>query len=106
MALLTDVLVASSSEAEAICRDLRHFENRPCWQINGFDNLVFSDLLRALRAEAEATSLAGEAILVYAETEAGPWVFDLPDVMPTPFSRLVHDAIPDVADLWLQVANA
>ncbi len=106
MALLTDVLVASSSEAEAICRDLRHFENWPCWQINGFDNLVFSDLLRALGAEADAKTLAGEDRLIYAETEGGPWVFDLPDVIPKTLSTLEDDEIPDLAERWLQGENA
>src|SRR5258708_36051140 len=105
MALLTDVLVASSSEAEAICRDLRHFENWPCWQINGFDNLVFSDLLRALGAEADAKALVGEDRLIYAETEGGPWVFDLPDVIPKTLSTLEDDEIPDLAERWLQREN-
>ena len=66
MAILTDVLVASASEAEAICRcSGGHFENWPCWQAKGFDNLIFSDLLRALGAEADAESLSrGDTLIL------------------------------------------
>src|SRR5262245_23412572 len=92
MALLTDVLVASPSEAEAICRDARHFENWPCWEAKRFDNLIFADLLRALGAEADAVSLAGVDRLIYGD-EDGPWIFHLPDVIPETLSTLEDDQI-------------
>jgi hypothetical protein len=106
MALLTDVLVASSSEAEAICRDLRHFEKWPCWQSKGVDNMVFSDLLRALGAEADATALARADRLIYREREDGPWVFHLPDIIPRTLSKLEDDEIPGLAERWLQGEEA
>ena len=111
MGLLTDVLVSSSSDAEAICRDLRHFEIWPCWQVKGFDNLVWSDLLslRALGAEADAESLARGDTLIYMETEGGPWVFHLPDVIPetlSTLSTLEDNEISDLAARWLQGENA
>ena len=106
MALLTDVLVASSSEAEAICRDLRHSENWPCWQSRGVDNMVFSDLLRALGAETDARILARDDKLIYKENEDGPWVFHLPDVIPRTLSTLEDDEIPGLAERWLQGAEA
>jgi hypothetical protein len=105
MALLTDVLVASPSEAEAICRASRHFENWACWEAKGCDNLVLSDLVRALGAEADAERLAGDDRLVYGEKD-GPWVFHLPDVIPEKLSRLEDDEIPDLAERWLQGENA
>ncbi|MBO0755741.1 MAG: hypothetical protein J2P54_07760 [Bradyrhizobiaceae bacterium] len=107
MGILTDVLVASPSEAEAICRDLCHFENWPCWQVKGFDNLIFADLLRALGAEAEAESLArGETLIYELNTQGGPWIFHLPDVIPKALSTLEGDDIPDLAKRWLQGENA
>jgi len=105
MALLTDVLVASPSEAEAICRDARHFENWPCWEAKRFDNLIFADLLRALGAEADAVSLAGVDRLIYGD-EDGPWIFHLPDVIPEMLSTLEDDQILDLAGRWLQGENA
>src|SRR5262245_37489506 len=109
MALLTDVLVASPSEAEAICRDARHFENWPCWEAKRFDNLIFADLLRALGAEADAVSLAGLDRLIYGDLdrliygdEDGPWIFHLPDVIPETLSTLEDDQILDLAGRWLQ----
>jgi hypothetical protein len=101
MALLTDVLVASSSEAEAICKTSRHFERWPCWQSKGVDNLVFSDLVRALGAEADAQALARNDRLIYGEND-GPWVFHLPDVIPNMLSTLEDDEIPDLAGRWLE----
>src|SRR5215475_6627169 len=101
MGLLTDVLVASPSEAEAICKGLRHSENWPCWQVKGFDNLVFSDLVRALGAEADAESLAGDDRLIYGG-EGGPWVFHLPEVIPESLSTLEDDELPGLAERWLQ----
>ena len=107
MAILTDVLVASPFEAEAICRySGGHFENWPCWQAKGFDSLIFSDLLRALGAEADAESLSRSDTLIYMETQDGPWVFHLPDVIPETLSTLEDDEIPDLAKRWLQGENA
>jgi len=47
----------------------------------GCDNLVLSDLVKALGVEADAERLAGVDRLVYGEKH-GPWVFHLPDVIP------------------------
>jgi hypothetical protein len=106
MGLLTDVLVASPSEAEAICADLRHFENWPCWQSKGVDNLVFSDLLRALGFDADAKALRGEGRLIYLKDKGGPWVFHLPDVLPIFLAKLQDDEIPVLAERWLQGEEA
>lgn len=104
---LTDVLVASPSEAEAICSDLRHVENWPCWQVKDFDNLIFSDLLRALGAETDAEGLArGDTFIYRVDTQGGPWVFHLPDVIPRKLSTLDDDEIPALAERWLQGENA
>ena len=105
MGILTDVLVASPFEAEAICKGLRHSENWPCWQVKGFDNLVFSDLVRALGAEADAESLAGDDRLIYGG-EGGPWVFHLPEVIPESLSTLEDDELPGLAERWLQGEEA
>jgi hypothetical protein len=99
MALLTDVLVASSSEAEAICKTSRHFARWPCWQSKGVDNLVFSDLVRALGADAQA--LARSDRLIYGGNNR-PWIFHLPDVIPRTLSTLQDGEIPDLAGRWLE----
>jgi hypothetical protein len=54
MALLTDVLVASPSEAEAICRTCVTSRTGHVGGSGDFDNLVFSDLLRVLGGPAHA----------------------------------------------------
>ena len=106
MGLLTDVLVASPSEAEAICAELGHSKKWPCWQSKGVDNLVFSDLLRTLGADADAKALRGEGRLIYVKDKGGPWVFHLPDVLPVFLAKLEDDEIPELAERWLQGEEA
>jgi hypothetical protein len=82
--VLTDVLAASPSEPEAICRYSGHFENWPCRQVNGFHNLIFSDLLRTLGAEAE--SLAGATLLSNWIRKADRGL----SICPMSFQNVVH----------------
>jgi hypothetical protein len=106
MDLMTEVLVASPSESETICRDLRYFEIWQCWQVKDFDCLVFSGSPGALGAEADAESPArGDRFICELDTQGGPWI--LPDVIAkTLLSTLEDDKIPDLAERWLQGANA
>jgi hypothetical protein len=102
MGLLTDVLVAAPSEAEAICKVSRHWEKWPCLQWKGADNQVFAELVTALGAEADAQALEQGDRLIYMENEEGPWVFHLPDVIPRTLSTLEDGDMPGLAGRWLQ----
>ena len=102
MAVLTDILIASPAEAEAICRDLRHFERWPCLQYKSIDNIVLSDLLKALGSDEDAEDLARGGGLVFHEGQEGPWVFHLPDTLPTLLADLGDERIPEIAVRWAQ----
>jgi hypothetical protein len=102
MAILTDILIASPSEAEAICAHVGHFQRWPCLQWKGVDNLLLADLLAALGAEADAKALRGVGRMIYWESEGGPWVFHLPDTLPTLLAKLEDEKVPEVVERWMQ----
>jgi hypothetical protein len=64
MAILTDLLIASTSEAEAICADPQHHVRWPCLQWRNIDVELFGDLLAALGEKDHAKALrAGRGII-------------------------------------------
>jgi len=56
ISILTDILIASPSEAEAILADPGHHERWPCLQERDLDPLVIADLLAALGADEDAAT--------------------------------------------------
>jgi hypothetical protein len=102
MAVLTDILIASPSEAEAICRDLRHFDRWPCLQYKSIDPIVLSALLVALGADEDAKALTGGSRVLFRDGKEGPSVFHLPDALPTLLANLEDEKIPEIAARWAQ----
>ncbi|MBR7793704.1 hypothetical protein KDM87_13985 [Undibacterium sp. FT147W] len=100
MSLLTDILIAHPSEAEAISQDLAHHKAWPCLQLKGLDNIKLSALLSALDAEEPAQKLEGEELLVFNPDPEGPWVFALPEQLKDLLSRLPEADVPAVAERW------
>lgn len=101
MSLLADILVAAPSEAQEICAD-RERKRWPYVHYRSVDNALLADLVAALGAEADAKALRGEALVIHRETESGPWVFHLPDTLPTLMAKIPDDKIPEIVEGWLR----
>jgi hypothetical protein len=102
MAILTDILIAAPSEAEAIAAESRHSQRWPCVQFNDVNNLVLADLLAALGADDDAEALRRGGRLIYGKGTDGPWIYHLPDTLPTLLAALEDEKLGKVAELWAQ----
>ncbi len=100
--LLTDFIVASPDEAQAICDDLQHHEHWPCLQTKGLDNAVVGDLLAALGDDTEALAMTAGDRIIFQAGDEGPWIFQLPKSLTEKLSRLEDQQIPDIALLWVK----
>src|SRR5262245_16758637 len=102
MAILTDIIIASPEEAEAICADPQHSQRWPCLQFRDMNNMVLADLLDALWADDDAKALRGADRLVHSRGREGPWVFHLPDTLRVGLASLEDEMIPEVAERWAE----
>ena len=100
MANLTDILIASTSDAAAICADLRHHERWPCLQLRDLDPLVLADLLEALGEPDDARAL--REIPVLHHDENGSWICHLPETLPIRLAALEDENLSGVAKRWAE----
>src|SRR5262245_13010116 len=101
MSLLADILVAVPSDAQEICADPER-KRWPYVRYRSVDNLLLADLVAALGAETDAKALRGDALVIHRETESGPWVFHLPDTLPTLLAKIADEKVPEVVEGWMQ----
>jgi|SRR5262245_9112544 len=100
MATLTDILIASTSDAAAICADLRHHERWPCLQLRDLTPLVLADLLEALGEDDDAKAL--RAIPVVHHDKNGSWICYLPETLPIRLAALEDENLSGVATRWAE----
>lgn len=99
--MLTDFVVASPDEASTVSSSSSRHLTWPCFQANGLDNSVVAALWSALDPTADASSLEGEACLVFQAAKEGPWVFNLPTPLVAGLASLPPESLLAVADRWV-----
>ena len=102
MVILTDVLIASTSEAEAICADPQHHVRWPCLQWRNIDSELFGDLLAALGKDDDAKALRTGKATIYSSDASNSCVIHLTDTLPALLAKLDDENIPEVAKRWAQ----
>jgi len=102
MVIHTDVLIASTSEAEAICADPEHILHWPCLEWRNIDHELFGDLLAALGQDNDAEAMRAAKRIIYRADASNSCVFHLPDTLPALLADLDDEKIPEVAKRWAQ----
>ncbi len=101
MGLLTDFVIASPSEAAAICAaEGEHAERWPCVQLKRVDTVKLSTLAAELGVGQVAAALEGDDQLVFSRSEEGPWVFHLPESLTAALAALPPEEVAGVAERW------
>ena len=98
--MLTDLVIANMSDAEAIAADGPHTGNWPRLEFKNLDNKAVADLLSALSAEEDAAALRGEGCLVYQQSGEGPWVFQLPTSLAVLLAKTTDEQTRSISDRW------
>jgi len=102
MVIHTHVLIASTSEAEAICADPQHHLHWPCLQWRNIDGELLGDLVAALGEDDDAKALRAGKRIIYGPDASNSCVFHLPDALPALLAKLDDEKIPEVAKRWAQ----
>jgi hypothetical protein len=101
MALLTDILIASDTDAGAIFERYPAQKNWPAVELRGLDNTKLAALLRAFGDAEDASMLEGEGCIAVS-SEGGPWVFLLPDSFRDRLANSTARNSSDIAARWVQ----
>jgi hypothetical protein len=100
--MLTDIVMADVSEAEAIGRSGgTHIRLWPCLESKGVDHDFFAALWEVLTDGAKGSSLiAADEHILYMES-GGPWVIHLPEDLRDRLAALTAEQMGPVAARWV-----
>ena len=101
MGILTDILVAAPSEAEAIIADHRHAQNWPCAQFKGLTPMELGDLCDALGINGGYKAL----ICIALESEGALSIYQFPDTFPALLAGCDDEQLRKVAVKWAAGEN-
>jgi hypothetical protein len=99
--LLTNIIAALPTEAEAISGHSSHAGKWSCLELKGLDNSKLAALCQVLEAHEEAIALEGEDCLLGVTREGCPWVFQLPEKLRGGLAALKPEELVGVAERWV-----
>jgi hypothetical protein len=102
MGVLTDLVIADKSEAEAVARSVAPWEGWRWVEAKGHDEFTLGALLCVLRGESYREAVSGEFPLLAQVSEEGPWVFAVPEALPVALQRLDDGRISGAVSEWLR----
>lgn len=106
MAVLTDIIVAPTTEVPAIIAEWPGTKRWPVFETTGLDLLVLADLALALKRPIEATAIDEQTPAASADESEGPWLYVLPGGLRDSIAALGSSDIPAVADAWAKGEEA
>ena len=101
MGLLTDLVIAPSSDAAAVSASLRPADRWPCLELKRLDTSKLAALALAWNDPAQAAALEGDDCMA-AGGDDGPWVFELPAAFRDRLAQLGSNDVPVVAASWAE----
>lgn len=100
--MLTHLIIAAHSDAEAICLNWPQAQKWPGLQMAGLNTGLFPALAMAWNDKSQAERLGADALVVTMAGQQGPWVFHLPDDFRDRLAALTPDEFPTLAQAWAQ----
>jgi hypothetical protein len=101
MGLLTDLIIASESDAQKICEAQgAHSKSWPTLALKGVDPVKLATLWKIVSPGAEEEALEGDAFMIYSADSEGPWVFRMPDDLIWRLASLSTGQIREAAAIW------
>jgi hypothetical protein len=103
MGILTDLVVADESEAEAVAGSGGPLERWSGIDAKGIDQVKLGMLLSIMAGEPYRSSLVGEFVQLAEDSEDGPWVFRVPPRPVSSLSKIKDDELGRLSERWLAV---
>lgn len=103
MGVLTDLVLADESEAEAICKSMGPLQSWPGIDAKGIDHIKLGMLLSILTGEPYRDSFIDECVLLAEEPEDGPWVYRVPEQLVGLLADLDGDRLTQTATAWSKI---
>src|SRR5215207_6182572 len=102
MGVLTDLVIADLSEAEAVARSSAPWETWRWVDAKGHNELTLAALLCILRGEKYREEISEEFPPLAQASEDGPWVYAVPEVLLIALQHLDEGRIPGAVSEWLR----
>ena len=102
MGVLTDLVIADQSEAEAVARSSAPWGQWRWVDAKGHNEFTLGALLCILRGESYLEAVSEEFPLLAQASEGGPWVFAVPETLLGALERLDDGRIPGAVSEWLR----
>ena len=103
MGVLTDLIIADESQAEAVCKTIVPSETWPGIDAKGIDQVILGMLLSIITNQPYQNSMVDEFDLLYEGSDDGPWVYRIPDRLVVPLAELAGEAFEGTAQKWSQI---
>jgi hypothetical protein len=103
MGVLTDLVVADESEADAVAASGDPLQRWPGIDAKGIDQVTLGKLLAIITDEPYRNSLAGEFMLIAELSDDGPWVFRAPPRLVSSLSEIADEALDRISAEWSAV---
>lgn len=103
MGVLTDLVVADESEAEAMAGSGSPLERWPGIDAKGIDHVKLGMLLSIMAGEPYRDSLVGEFAQLAEASEDGPWVFQVPPRLVSSLSKIEDHELGRLSEQWSAV---
>ncbi len=100
MGVLTDLIIASSDEADEVAKAEVHAGRWPTLEMKGFSSISFGMLLAILRDEEWTVELFNDELLAAGDMEEGPWVTHVPDSFVEAVAVVQDEQLPIAAGKW------
>ena len=102
MGVLTDIVVAASSQASEVLASNVPSDDFPGFDAKGLDQIMLATLWAFLTRTAYDPKWVTEMPLVAGDEEEGPWVFQIPSPMTERLGALPETEWKHIADQWGQ----
>lgn len=106
MGVISDVVVAKKTDANALCEDINSkaflFE-----EMRGLQIGEIVALFSVIHSRSVSEALYAEFPLASArDADEGPWAYTIPSALVKRLSELTDDSIPAIAERWVKEASA
>jgi hypothetical protein len=100
MGVLTDLIIAEESEAEAVAAMKGPLQRWPGIDAKGVDHIKLGKLLSIVTNTPYQNSFVGEFVQIAEASDDGPWVFRVPPRLVAPLAAMAGDDIGPVSAQW------
>lgn len=102
MGILTDFIIAKEEEKEDILKTEIPSLKWDCLQLKGIDTIKLETLYNIINSKAPYSKIGYDFKLMEGCSDAGPWLFKIPEIMTKSLSEIKASKIENHASIWIK----